>query len=160
MKRKKWLSALLSVAMVIALIPAAVFAAGTGTITNETQNKTYDTLPEALQDAQENDTITLAEGTYTATANEQLRIKTKGLTIKGADGTDSSKVIIDASTYSVSGQAGVMVEADDVTLEGLTITSSADNGNVSTVKFTKIADSMDNPLITAGTIKNVTLSPA
>ena len=158
MKRKKWLSALLSVAMVIALIPAAVFAAGTGTITNETQNKTYDTLPEALQDAQENDTITLAEGTYTATANEQLRIKTKGLTIKGADGTDSSKVIIDASTYSVSGQAGVMVEADDVTLEGLTITSSADNGNVSTVKFTKIADSMDNPLITAGTIKNVTLS--
>ncbi len=160
MKKKKWLSVLTAAAMVIAMIPAAVFAEGTdqNSIKNITTNQTYSTLNDALQAAEANQTITLEEGTYSPTANEQLRITDNGLTIKGAEGTDPSKVIIDAGNYSVSGQAGVMVEADNVTLEGLTIKSTVDNGNVSAVKFTKIADSMDNPLITSGTIKNVTLS--
>lgn len=149
LKKKAWLSVLLAVFMILTLIPVTAFAEG-NTITVEQGGS----LQDALNEAQSGDTIVLPAGTFAATANEQFRISKNDLTIKGA-GADT---IIDAGEFSSSSQAGVLVEADNVSIQDLTIRSTAKNGNVSALKFSKIGDGTTLPMITEGTVKNVTIS--
>lgn len=110
----------------------------------------YDSLLEALYEAEDGDTISLAAGTYNATENNQLRITVPNITIQGA-GADST--VINTGACSVSGQAGILVEASGVTIKNLTVNSSAGAG-VSAIKFTK----MDAGTLDTGTIAMVTIS--
>ncbi len=153
MGKKKWLSVLLAAAVALAVVPATVSADGQATIS--IGQDTYGTLQEALAAAEPGETIELGEGTVSASANEQFRVSTENLTIKGA-GAD--KTVIDTGAFSVSGQAGVLVEASGVTIQDLRITSTTDNGGISTLKFSAIGTEDELPLLESGTVENVTLS--
>lgn len=120
---------------------------------------TYSSLEEAvtaLNGTAGSDPVTLqfAAGTFSPTANEQLRITRANVVLKGAA---QGKTTIDASAYSVSGQAGILVQADNVTVEDLTIQSSAGAG-VSALKFTAIGDGQTLTQLQGGAVKNVTIS--
>lgn len=83
--------------------------------------------------------IVLKEGTYTLTANELGRIAKAGLTIEGA-GAD--KTVIDCAGKLTSGNAGILVEASNVTLKGFKIKTSVKFGTKKAlVKAGKIAAS-------------------
>ena len=121
------------------------------TLEPTTRNVTnYDELLKALADAKDGDTIVLAEGTYAATGNEQLRITVPNITIKGA-GQD--KTVINTGSYSVSGQAGILVQASGVTISDLSVNSNAGDG-VSAIKFTNL----DGANLSSGTIAMVSVS--
>ncbi|MBC3937744.1 hypothetical protein D4A47_02365 [Anaerotruncus massiliensis (ex Liu et al. 2021)] len=120
---------------------------------------TYSSLEEAvtaLNETAGSDPVTLqfAAGAFSPTANEQLRITRANVVLKGAA---QGKTTIDASAYSVSGQAGLLVQADNVTVEDLTIQSSAGAG-VSALKFTAIGDGQTLTQLQGGAVKNVTIS--
>ena len=101
---------------------------------------------------QEGEPLFLGAGTFSATAGDQFCIDKKNVTLRG-QGAD--KTTINASTFSCSGQGGVFVTADNVTIEDVSITSSAESGNVAAVKFTS---GTQGALIEKGTLRNVTLS--
>lgn len=67
-------------------------------------------------------TICLDEGTYTL--RSELQIATTGLTLRGAG---AGKTVLDAAT-ALPGLAAVSIQADSVTLEGLTIKDSPTDG--------------------------------
>ena len=120
---------------------------------------TYSSLEEAvtaLNETAGSDPVTLqfAAGTFSPTANEQLRITRANVVLKGAA---QGKTTIDTTAYSVSGQAGLLVQADNVTVEDLTIQSSAGAG-VSALKFTAIGDGKTLTQLQGGAVKNVTIS--
>ncbi len=114
--------------------------------------KNYNNLADALREVQEGETLFLGAGTFIATADNQFRIDKKNVTLRGRGADETT---INASTFSCSGQGGVFVTADNVTIEGVSITSSAESGNVAAVKFTP---GTQGTLIEKGTLRNVTLS--
>lgn len=124
-------------------------------------NKEVDSLAEAFETANnsvdENVTITIPEDTFTATANEQLKITHDNVTIVGAG---EGKTIIDCGEFSCSGQGGIIISADNVTIQDLTVTSSATNGNVAAIKVTDVLapSESDMALLENVQIKNVTVS--
>lgn len=71
MKQKsqnRFLAALLAVAMMLQMLPMLAFAedaAGTGEVWNQTKNKKYTSLVDAVEQASSGDTIELGEGSYT-----------------------------------------------------------------------------------------------
>ena len=92
----------------------------------------------ALNADKENDnevTVTIAEGTYEVTGNEKLTIRRKNVTLKGAG---QEKTIINCGEYSNSGQGGIIIDADNVTIEDLTVTSTSTSGNVAAIKATAL----------------------
>lgn len=151
---KKVISILIAAFMLTALLPVSILASSDVEATVSIGEKSYDTLWNALANASENDVIEIGEGTVTVTANEQLRVSVDGVTIKGK----GAATVIDTGNFSVSGQAGILVEADNVTISDLTVNCKSDNGNVSAIKFSKIGDGVNEmPLISAGTVSNVTV---
>lgn len=79
----------------------------------------------AALNADENDnevTVNIAEDTYEVTGNEKLTIRRNNVTLKGAG---QEKTIIDCGEYSNSGQGGIIIDADNVTIEDLTVTSTS-----------------------------------
>lgn len=118
-----------------------------------------DTLEDALAAAEEGDTIEVHKDVAVTNSNA-MRITQNNLTIIGVSADGEEKPTINLGNTSVSGQAGILVEADGVTLENLNIVSESENGNVSAVKFSKIPASSDAEmdLIENGNIKNVTIS--
>lgn len=90
---------------------------------------------KALKEAKEGDLLYLGEGTFTPTANEQFVLRAKNVKIVGS-GID--KTIIDAQSFSCSGQAGFIVAGDGVTIQSLTIKTSSQDSNVSALKVTKL----------------------
>lgn len=126
-------------------------AGSTGvTVTSGGENTPYEDLPSAVASLKDGDTLSLAGGTYSAKANEQLRITADNVTIRGAG---SGATVIDCGAYSVSGQAGILVAADNVTIADLKVISSA-GSNVSAVKYSYV----ENGIISGGTIDNVIIS--
>lgn len=93
----------------------------------------YATIQEAIDAAGEGDTILIAEGTY----NENVVVNVDGLTIvavgnvviEGTFHTDNTVVgdtytwLADTPSYSGASGAGVTIDADNVTLQGVTIQS-------------------------------------
>lgn len=130
------------------------------TVTNPTFIATvgdarYTTLSEAfaaVNAAEGSDTVTLelAAGTFSPSANEQLRLTRNNVVVRGA-GAD--KTVIDCKTYSCSGQAGVLVSGDNVTFEDLSVVSSGD-GNVSALKVTRVEG---DGLVQSFALQNVSL---
>lgn len=159
---KKLLALLLTLCLVIGMVPLAASAEGEGTITvkpgpNSEESQTYTSLADALSavntmTGEEKITILLPEGTFSPTANEQFKITHDNVTLEGA-GVD--KTIIDYQGYSCSGQGGLIISADNVTVQDLTVSSTDEtiDQNVAAIKVTDIVSTTEN----WGPVKNVTL---
>lgn len=98
----------------------------------------------------DNLTYVLPEGTLTASANEQLNIRANNVTLKGAG---AGLTTIDCLGYSCSGQAGILVGGNNVTISDLTVKTSSEDGNVSAIKYSAIDDA--SVVIEGGRIANV-----
>lgn len=145
--RQRWLPVLLALSLIVSLwVP--VYAQETR---RTVQAEDTAALLTAISDAQTGDIIQLGAGTFTITENEKMRLTVDGITLQGQG---SGLTILELGDTSVSGQAGILVAADDVTIQDMTIRSTSTNGNVSTVKFS----SVDNGQLLSGRIENVTLS--
>lgn len=84
-------AALFAVALVTMGVASPAFADGatgpitTGTVTNTTQNKSYDNLTAAIKEANDNDTIELGPGNYTTYCNRPRHLAVgKSLTFVGS----------------------------------------------------------------------------
>lgn len=126
---------------------------------HEGESVVSDSLEEALAAAREGDTIEIHKDVAVTNSNA-MRITQNNLTIIGVSADGEEKPTINLGDTNVSTQAGILVEANNVTLENLNIVSTSENGNVSAVKFSKIPASSDAEmdLIENGNIKNVTIS--
>lgn len=151
--KKRILSLLLCLCMVLLMAPAAMATkpgAGdttTGTITvspvpsGDGNSGSYTDLATAIaavnaMSGVENVTISLSAGTFTVTENNKLEIKRDNVVLQGA-GVDQT--IIDYGATSCQGQGGLIVSANSVIVQGMTITSSTSpDGNVSAVKVTDV----------------------
>ena len=78
----------------------------------------YPTIQEALDAAREGDAVLVSAGTY----HEAVVISTKGIVLRG---TDRNNVVIDGDDQR---ENGVLVQADDVAVENLTIKRFTVNG--------------------------------
>ncbi len=132
--KRKLLAGFMAVCLILTLLPATALAADE-TIT------VSDTLSLATAIAQANAvggedpvTVVIPEGTYSPTANEQLVISRKNVTIQGA-GMDATTIA--CGEYACSGQGAIIVAADGVTLKDLTVTSEA-GGGVAAIKVTAL----------------------
>lgn len=99
-------------------------------------------------------TVYIPAGTYNVTGNEKLAIRRANVTLKG----EGDATIIDCGAYSNSGQGGIIVDADNVTIEDLKVITSGDK-NVSAIKVTALEAIEDEMRLVENTvIKNVTVS--
>lgn len=118
--------------------------------------ETYESneLGQALSELDAGGTLYLGKGTFAAGAMEQLLIRSaqSGVTIRG-QGDDT---VIDTGSYSVYGQAGFFVGADNVTIENLKIVSTSKDPNVAAIKFSY--GNTPYRVLNGGTLRNVTLS--
>ncbi len=85
-------------------------------VNNTTQGIGYTSIQAAINDANPNDNITVAVGTY----YETLNVNVAGLTITG---DDQSTVVVDPTGLGTN-NSGIYVAADDVTLSTLTLNST------------------------------------
>lgn len=156
--KRKWLSMLLALALVFSLAPAIALAevkeiyldANSGDDSNSglTEEEAVETFKKALELISDGDTIYVC-GTYQATANNELHITKPNITIQGKD----SSAKIDTGSYSVAGQAGILVAANNVIIKNLEIISQCSDPNVSAVKYV----SVPSPL-SGGHVEGLTLS--
>lgn len=124
--------------------------------------KEGDSLADAFTEAnavEGNETVTIeiSKGTFAPTANEQLKITRDNVVISGA-GEDVTT--IDCGKFSCSGQGGIIISANNVVIQNLTVTSAADSGNVATIKVTDVQASSedDMKLLENVEIKDITVS--
>ena len=110
----------------------------------------YDTLQKALEDVKPGDTLYLGKGTFTATADEQFVINKNAVTLVGR----GKETVINASTY---GQAGFVVQADDVTIKNVKIVSDG-NASSDALKFALKNDNGTYRVLEGGRVENVILS--
>ena len=100
----------------------------------------------------------LEAGTYTITANEKLKITKNNVTIVGA-GIDAT--IINAADKTCSGQAGLLVSANNVTIANLTVKSApADETtakNTAPIKVTDLLGTDGDHMIENFKLENVAL---
>lgn len=97
--------------------------------------------------------LMLGEGTFHATANEQFRLEADNAYVMGKD---ESKTILDAGEYSCSGQAGFEVSGNNCGIGYLTLTSTAQDGNVSALKVTNLDNETD--IVENFNLEHVTIS--
>ena len=137
MRKRKWLSALLAVLMVVSMLPTVAFA--DGSTPSVTMNGIpYDSIADALAVADAGNTITLGKGTY----NGNITLN-KGVSLQGA-GVDET--IINGSVH----YDGFTTATDDLdlTVSGMTIQSPAGN----------TTDQQAIHLANHGTVANANLS--
>ena len=114
----------------------------------------YDNLAEAL-DAVNNSktnnriTVKLAEGTYTANANDQFRIDKENVWLEGVN----KNTILDCGSHLSSGQAGFVITSSNVVVKNMTIKS---NANKATIKWASMSE--DGSQIANGQLHGVTLA--
>ena len=110
-------------------------------------------LLTAIANAQEGDVIYLAPGTFAPAAGEQWKITTKGITLVGSG---EGETVLNAGQFAVSGQAGLYVAADNVTIRNMTVKTESTDGNVAALKVTdynNVATAINN-----FTLENVTIT--
>ena len=142
-------------------VPAQEEQAAVTLTENKVEITTEENFGQRLLELQAQEDVTgviLKEGTYTLSADNLARITKAGFTIEGA-GED--KTIIDCGGKLVSGNAGILVEASNVSIKNLTIkTSTAFSSSKALVKAGKIAASadVDPERIQNFNMENVTLA--
>jgi hypothetical protein len=87
-------------------------------------------------------TITLGEGTFKGTSANTFRIDEPNVVITG-QGPD--KTTIDTESFAVSGQAGILISADNVTVENIKVVSTNPGASGGAIKITTVGDGV-NPL--------------
>ena len=119
-----------------------------------TNGKTYTDLATALSELPAGGTLYLGKGTFAASGINQFLIDAdqSNVTIRG----QGDATVIDTGSYSVYGQAGFFVGADNVTIENLKIVSTSADPNVSAIKFSY--GNTPYRVLNGGTLRNVTLS--
>ncbi len=99
--------------------------------------------------------ITLGEGTFKAADANTFRIDEPNVTIEGQG---SDKTIIDTESYAVSGQAGILVSADNVTIKNLKVTSTNPGVSGGAIKVSTIGDGTTLPDVNNVTISDVVIT--
>lgn len=99
--------------------------------------------------------ITLGEGTFKAADANTFRIDEPNVTIEGQG---SDKTVIDTESYAVSGQAGILVSADNVTVKNLKVTSTNPGASGGAIKVSKIGDGTTLPDVNDVTISDVVIT--
>ncbi len=154
MYRKKLLSLLLSLAMAATMAFPAMAAENEVTVTDAAA--LVQAIAEANAAPDVSTTILMEAGTYQLSGVNQLSIQAPGLTLKSASG-NAADVTIDINGWPASGQAGILVQANDVTLEGFTVTDSVpynqdphgvnpNKTKIDSIKFTNLADPNAGPI--------------
>ena len=126
-------SAFLACMMLLSLLPVTAMAYGNGTIINETQQKTYSTIKEAVEDANNGDTIAISAGEYAI--SEPIVIE-HSITIKGANaGVDArpdkatrvEETVLDGTGITAGWDSGCIfvISADGVTIDGFTFDNAS-----------------------------------
>ena len=128
--KRRILSSLMALVLVFGLLPATAFAEGETVPDGKAKIGTteYATLDEALEAAQDGDTIQLGKGTYSgnmAKPTEQGKGAGKSLTFVGA-GTDKTKWEIQATQqYGSDGWCDYSFKGSDrITFENMTVVGS------------------------------------
>lgn len=111
-------------------------------------------LGKALSELPAGGTLYLGKGTFAASSINQFLIDAdqSNVTIRG-QGDDT---VINTGSYSVYGQAGFFVGADNVTIENLKIVSTSEDPNVAAIKFSY--GNTPYRVLQGGVLRNVTLS--
>jgi len=132
--KQKCMPFLLSVALVLAVIPAGVLALPQTAAAATTLQVTTGaddgpgSLRQAISDASAGDTITFASDVDTVTlTSDHIAFSTQGLTIDGSIDHGSSGVTI-TSSVTASGDGGLLnstATAGTLTLKGLTLSGGA-----------------------------------
>lgn len=163
---KRLLAGVLSFALIFSVAPASVANANEATpkVTvkiGEADPVTYENFDAAIAAVRAADddatkTITLSAGTFNATDANTFRIDEPNVTIQGA-GAD--KTIIDTGDKAVSGQAGVLLNKDNIKISDLTVISTNPGPSGGAIKATAIGDG-ENPMdkLEGIVIENVTVS--
>lgn len=100
--------------------------------------------------------ITLSAGTYTPVNGETFRINEPNTVIQGA-GVDAT--IINTGDVSVSGQAGVLLQANGTEIHDLSVVSSNPGSSGGAIKASDIGDGANNmPRLKGIVIENVSVS--
>ena len=164
---KKALAGVLSLAMVFStgsVIMAEEAFGAEGTITVKIGNNeaaaysSFDEAMTAVRAAEDSlsKTITLGEGTFNSASGETFRINEPNTTITGS-GADAT--VINTGSYAVSGQAGILIQADNVTIENLRVESVDPGASGGAIKATLIGDGESSlPCLKNVTISNVVIS--
>ena len=138
---------------------AADTAAGISVKIGDAEAETVDSFAAAMEkvkaaDADAAKVITLGEGTVSAADVNTFRIETPNLTIAGA-GVD--KTVINTGDFAISGQAGVLIAADNVTVRDLAVVSNNPGASGAAIKVTKIGTAEELPAVKNVTIANVSV---
>ena len=82
----------------------------------------YDTIQEAIDDANDYDTVLLADGTYTGPGNRDIYFRGKSITVVSENGPENC--IVDCEEAEINGFNFANGEDKDTVLDGVTITKS------------------------------------
>ena len=133
------------------------------TVYNVDANKLYSVteendypFEEAIAELEAGQTLILGKGTFKVSGDNKTIIDKAGVTIRGV----GKETVIDLKQYSSGSQAGILVKADDVTIENLTIKNEADaSGNPrDALKFAQDGSGDSIELLESGTVSNVTIA--
>ncbi len=99
-------------------------------------NVAYSSLADAFEAVNQTPdgkpvTLKVLKGTFTPTADEQLIITRDNVVIEGEGAGETT---IECGGFSCSGQAGILITANNVTLKNITVTSTTTDENVAAVK--------------------------
>ncbi len=133
------------------------------TVYNVDANKLYSVteendypFEEAIAELEAGQTLILGKGTFEVSGDNKTIIDKAGVTIRGV----GKETVIDLKQCSSGSQAGILVKADDVTIENLTIKNEADaSGNPrDALKFAQDGSGDSIELLESGTVSNVTIA--
>ena len=122
--KRKWFASLLAICMLILLIPASAFAADgdVATVTHTDGTKTttssYATVEDAINAAQDSDTVTISAGTYQSNGSE-ITID-KDITIQGEGNRESV-----LNNYVFNIQSANQSNPTSVTFDNLSFTGTS-----------------------------------
>ena len=128
--KRRILSSLMALVLVFGLLPATAFAEGETVPDGKAKidDVVYATLDEALEAAQDGDTIQLGKGTYsgnTAKPTEQGKGAGKNLTFVGAGTAETTWQIQATKQYGADGWCDYSFKGSDrITFENMTVVSS------------------------------------
>ncbi len=162
-KLKSAIVGVLSLAIAVSATAVSAFAADAGQIEvtiGDGEASVYTTFADAIAAvrAADDDTakvITLGAGEFKAADANTFRIDEPNVTIEGA-GADQTT--INTESYAVSGQAGILISADNVTIRNLKVTSTNPGNSGSAIKVSKIGDGTSLPDVNNVAVSDVVIT--
>lgn len=141
--KRRILSSLMALVLVFGLLPATAFAEGEPVPDGKAEigNTVYDTLDDALEAAQDGDTIQLGKGTYsgnTAKPTEPGKGAGKSLTFVGAGTGETTWQIQATKQYGSDGWCDYSFrDSDRITFENMTVIGGVASDGFTTANTTQ-----------------------